>query len=77
MSKLNLKDVKIEMPKEFNGRPDDVDIIEWLEYKFGARYDIRMNNPLYSVELSDCIISVGEVKIDGNSFTNSKTFTSL
>ncbi len=68
MSKLNLKDVKIEMPKEFNGNPDDVDIVEWLEYKFGARSDIRMANSLYNVELSDCIISVDEVKIDGKPF---------
>lgn len=27
MSKLNLKDVKIEMPKYFNGKPCDVDIV--------------------------------------------------
>ena len=32
MSKFNLKDVKIELPKYFNGNPDDVDVIEWLEY---------------------------------------------
>jgi hypothetical protein len=68
MSKLNLKDVKIEMPKEFNGNPDDVDIVEWLEYRFGARSDIRIANPLLNIELSDCIISVGEAKIDGKLF---------
>jgi len=68
MSKLNLKDVKIEMPKYFNGKPCDVDIVEWLEYRFGARNDIRIANPLYNVELSDCVISVGEAKIDDNPF---------
>lgn len=60
MSKLNLKDVKIELPKYFNGNPDDVDIVEWLEYRFGARSDIRISNPLCNLELSDCVISVGE-----------------
>jgi hypothetical protein len=68
MAKLNLKDVKIELPKEFNGNPDDVDIVEWLEYKFGARSDIRIANPLCNLELSDCNISVGEAKIDGKPF---------
>lgn len=68
MSKLNLKDVKIELPKHFNGNPDDVDIVEWLEYRFGARSDIRIANPLCNLELSDCIISVGEAKIDGKPF---------
>ena len=68
MSKLNLKDVKIELPNYFNGKPDEVDIVEWLEYRFGARSDIRIANPLYNLELSDCTISVGEDKIDGKPF---------
>ena len=68
MSKFNLKDVKIELPKYFNGNPDDVDVIEWLEYCFGARSDIRIANPLYNLELSDCVISIGEAKIDGKPF---------
>ena len=68
MSKLNLKDVKIELPKHFNGNPDDVDIVEWLEYRFGARSDIRIANPLCNLELSDCVICVGEAKIDGKPF---------
>ena len=68
MSKFNLKDVKIELPKHFNGNPDDVDIVEWLEYRFGARSDIRIKNPLCNLELSDCVICVGEAKIDGKPF---------
>jgi hypothetical protein len=68
MSKLNLKDVKIELPNYFNGKPDEVDIVEWLEYRFGARADIRISNPLCNLELSDCSIYVGEAKIDGKPF---------
>ena len=64
MKKLILKDVKIEMPKEFNGNPDDVDIEEWLEYRFGARSDIRVANPLYNVELTDCIVYIGESNLN-------------
>lgn len=68
MSKLNLKDVKIEMPKDFNGNPDDAEVVEWLEYRLGARSDIKLSNPLCDVELSDCVVSVGEAKIDGKPF---------
>ena len=68
MSKLNLKDVKIELPNYFSGKPDEVDIVEWLEYRFGARSDIRITNPLCNLELNDCNISVGEAKIDGKPF---------
>jgi hypothetical protein len=28
MSKINLKDVKIEMTKDFNGNPNDVEVVE-------------------------------------------------
>jgi len=68
MSKLNLKDVKIEMPKDFNGNPNDAEVVEWLEYRLGARSDIRLSNPLCDVEISDCVVSVGEAKIDGKPF---------
>jgi hypothetical protein len=65
MTHLSLKNVKIELPNYFNGNPDEVDIVEWLEYRLGARSDIRIANPLCDLELSDCIISVSEAKIDG------------
>jgi len=68
MSKLNLKDVKIEMPKDFNGNFNEVDFVEWLEYRLGARSDIRLSNPLCDVELSDCAVRAREAKIDGKSF---------
>lgn len=68
MSSLKLKDVKIKMPKDFNGSPSDLDIIEWLEYRFGARCDIRISNPLYDTELSDCEVSIGKAEIDGKAF---------
>lgn len=68
MSKLNLKDVKIEMPKDFNGNPNDAEVVEWLEYKLGTRSDIRLSNPLCDIELSDCVVCVGEAKIDGKPF---------
>lgn len=68
MEKLNLKDVKIEMPKDFNGNPDDAEVVEWLEYRLGARSDIKLSNPLLDIELSDCVVFVGEANIDGNSF---------
>jgi hypothetical protein len=68
MSKLNLKDVKIEMPKPLNGDPNEVDVVEWLEYIFGERSDIRIANPLCYLELRDCKISVDEAKIDGKPF---------
>lgn len=68
MAQLNLKDLKIELPKHFSGNPDDVDFVEWLEYCLGARSDIRIANPLFNLELSDCNISIGEAKIDGKPF---------
>lgn len=67
-ARLSLKDVKIKMPKDFNGSPNDLDIVEWLEYRFGARCDIRLSNPLYEVELNDCDISIGEAKINDKPF---------
>ena len=68
MAKLNLKDVEIEMPIGFNGNPNDAEVVEWLEYRLGARNDIRLSNPLCDIEISDCVISVGEAKIDGKPF---------
>jgi len=68
MSKLNLKDVKIELPKDFTGKPTNVDVVEWLEYRLGARYDIKFSNPLFEIELNDCQVSVGKAMIDGKPF---------
>jgi hypothetical protein len=68
MAKLNLKDLKIEMPKDFNGKPNDAEFVEWLEYEFGARSDIKLSNPLHVIELKDCKVCVGEAKIDGKPF---------
>jgi hypothetical protein len=68
MSKLNLKDVKIEMPKDFNGNPNDAEVVEWLEYRLGARNDIQLSNPLCDIELSDCVVYVGKAEIDGKPF---------
>ena len=68
MSKFNLKDLKIEIPKDFIGNPTDLDVVEWLEFRFGARNDIRLSNPLHEVELNDCQISVGRAMIDGKPF---------
>ena len=68
MAKLTLKDVKIELPKHFTFNPTDVDIVEWLDYRFGSRCDVRLSNPLHELELSDCQISVGNASIDGKPF---------
>ena len=68
MSNLNLKDVKIEMPKDFNGNPTGIEFVEWLEYELGARSDIKLSNPLHTIELKDCKVSVSGAKIDGKHF---------
>ncbi len=68
MSKLQLNNVKIDLPQGFDKDFDEVDLVEWLEWELGARSDIRLNNPLHDIELSDCNVSVGEAKIDGKNF---------
>lgn len=68
MSKLEFKNIRIELPKDFNGNPTDAEFIEWLEYELGARSDIKLSNPLHTIELKDCKVSVGESKIDDEPF---------
>lgn len=68
MAKLKLKDVKIEFPLWLEENPSDLDIVEWLEYNIGARFDIRLSNKLYNLDLSECIISINEASIDDKPF---------
>jgi len=68
MSKLSLKDLKIEMPLWFKGNPTENDLVEWLEYELGARADIKLSNPLQEIEIKDCKVSIGETKLDGKAF---------
>lgn len=65
MAKLNLKDVKIELPKDFNEDFNDAQFVEWLEYEIGACSSIAISNPLHKLELKDCNVQVGSATIDG------------
>lgn len=64
MAKLSLKDVKIQLPADFATAFTEADLIEWLEWELGARFDIKQTNPLYEIELHDCKVTIGESKID-------------
>ncbi len=65
MSKLTLKDVTIELPKDFNEAFNNAQFVEWLEYETGACYSIDRSNPLHKLELRDCNVKVGSAMIDG------------
>ena len=65
MAKLILKDVKIELPKDFKEDFNDAQFVEWLEYEFGACSSIAISNPLHKLELKDCNVQAGSATIDG------------
>ena len=68
MSKLSLNNVKIKFPEDFIGYPTDIELVEWLEYELGSDSTIKKSNPLSQIELKDCIVTIGEAKIDGKPF---------
>ena len=67
--KLVLKNVSIELPTNFKGNPNNSEIVEWLEYRLGARCDIKVSNPLCELDLCDCNISASEATLNGKQFT--------
>lgn len=69
MSKLKLKNVRIELPKDFNGNPTDSDMIEWIEYEIGMTSVISTANPLFEVDIKACSVWVGEMSVNGKLYT--------
>ena len=66
--KLNLKNVKITFPEDFESNPTDSDVVEWMEYELGARSNISLSNPLVDLELKDCNVFVSETSINDKPF---------
>ena len=56
MAKLKLEGVKIEFPVDLI--INEVDIVEWLEFRIGISSSIHKANPLSEYELSDVNISI-------------------
>lgn len=50
----------------FSLSPNGIGLAEWLEYQIGIRYkhQISEDNPLFTIELSDCTVSVGKATLD-------------
>ncbi len=66
MSNLKLTNLKIELPKDFNGSsPTSSQILSWLEFELGISPQMSMENPLVYTDLKDCKVSFDKSFLDG------------
>lgn len=65
MSDIILKDLQINFPEDFTGKPTRLEIVEWLEFELGQNSSLLRSNPLSRIEISDCEIDIKGATING------------